>query len=158
MSRIPPMFGRSKRQIKNKSLFLGLHKMSPCVGSTSWVHKLAPQDESMCWVHELGPQVGSSSWVNKLGGGGGHYGLWHPANKMTKITNFACSGPIGLKIGQRCGFLPEITHTKFQLSSLNGSKVINMCIYSLMLKTDKGFVLFNFYCFTTSIYVQIPGW
>ena len=38
------------------------------------------------------------------------------ANRMTKITNFAPSGPIGLKIGQRCGFLPEITYTKFQLS------------------------------------------
>ena len=39
---------------------------------------------------------------------------------IAKITNFASSGPIGLKIGQRCGFLPEITHNKFQLSSLNG--------------------------------------
>ena len=29
------------------------------------------------------------------------------------------SGPIGLKTGQRCGYLEEITHTKFQLSSLN---------------------------------------
>ena len=48
-----------------------------------------------------------------------HYGLWHPANKMTKITNFASIGPIELKIGQRSRFLPEITHTKFQLSSLN---------------------------------------
>ena len=36
-------------------------------------------------------------------GGGWHYGLWHPANKITKITNFASSGPNGLKIGQRCG-------------------------------------------------------
>ena len=42
-----------------------------------------------------------------------HYGLWHPANKMTKITNFDSSCPIGLKIGQRWGFLPEITHTNF---------------------------------------------
>ena len=46
--------------------------------------------------------------------------VWLCANKMTKITNFASSGPIGLKIGQRCGYPPEITHTKFQLSSLNG--------------------------------------
>ena len=42
-----------------------------------------------------------------------HYGQWHPAKQMTKITNFASNGQIGLKIGQRCGFLPEITHRKF---------------------------------------------
>ena len=47
------------------------------------------------------------------GGAGGHYRLWHPANKMTKTTNFASSGPIGLKIGQRCWFHREITHTRF---------------------------------------------
>ena len=41
--------------------------------------------------------------------------LW--ANKMTKITNFASSGPIVLKISQRCRFLPEITHKKCPLSS-----------------------------------------
>ena len=34
---------------------------------------------------------------------GGHYGLLEDANKSTKITNFASSGPIGLTIGQRCG-------------------------------------------------------
>ena len=56
------------------------------------------------------------------------------------------------------GFLPEITHTKFQLSSLNGLKVINMCIYPLRLKTNTGYVLVNFYWFTTSVYLQILGW
>ena len=62
---------------------------------------------------------------------------------MTKITNLACSGPIGLK-SQRWGFLPEITHTKSQLPRLNGSKVINMCIYSLSLKTNTVYDLVNF--------------
>ena len=52
--------------------------------------------------------------------GGGHYGLGHPANKMTKLINYASSGPIGLKIGQRCRFLQEIAHKKCQLSSLTG--------------------------------------
>ena len=46
----------------------------------------------------------------------GHYWLWNSANK---IANFASSGPIGLKIGQRCGFLLEIAHTKSHLSSFN---------------------------------------
>ena len=32
--------------------------------------------------------------------GGGHYGLWHPANKMTQIASFASSGPIVLKRAQ----------------------------------------------------------
>ena len=40
--------------------------------------------------------------------------------KLLKITNFASSDPIGLKIGQRCGFFLEITHKKRQLSSLSG--------------------------------------
>ena len=31
--------------------------------------------------------------------------------KMTRYTNFAYTGPIRLKIGQRCGFSPEIIHT-----------------------------------------------
>ena len=48
------------------------------------------------------------------------WGVGGGAHKMTKITNFSFSGPIGMKIGQRCGFLPEIKHTQFQLSSLNG--------------------------------------
>ena len=30
---------------------------------------------------------------------------------MTKNANFASTGPIRPKIGQRCGFPPEITHT-----------------------------------------------
>ena len=41
-------------------------------------------------------------------------------NKVTKITNFASSGPVGLKIVQMRRYLPEIIHTQFQLSSLNG--------------------------------------
>ena len=48
-----------------------------------------------------------------------HYGRWQDANKMTKIINFDPIGPIRLKIGQRCGFPPEITHNKFQLNSFN---------------------------------------
>ena len=53
-------------------------------------------------------------------GGSGHYGLWHPANKVSKMTNSSSSGPIWLKIRQRCWFPAEITHTKCQLSSFNG--------------------------------------
>ena len=56
---------------------------------------------------------------------------------MTTITNFASSGPIGLRICSSCGFLPEIAYTTFQMSSLNGEKVINMCIYPLKLKIDR---------------------
>ena len=53
--------------------------------------------------------------------------------KMTKITYFASSGLILLKIRQRCGFLPEIRQTKIQLSTLNGWKVINMPMCPLRL-------------------------
>ena len=84
------------------------------------------------------------AWVELRlgGGGGGHYGLCHPANKITKITNFACSGPIGSKIGQRCGFLPEITNTKFELWVWMVNK-FNISIYPLKLKTNMGYVLVN---------------
>ena len=51
---------------------------------------------------------------------GGTMGYDRLQIKWQKNTNFASSGPIWLKIGQRCGFPPEITHTKFQLSSFNG--------------------------------------
>ena len=65
----------------------------------------------------IGPVISWSVWdLSSLG----HYGLWQAANKMSKITNSASSGPNELKIGQRCGFPAEITHKKFQLSSFNG--------------------------------------
>ena len=44
------------------------------------------------------------------------------------------------KIGQGCGFLPEITYTKFQLSSLNSLQVINMSLYPFRVKIDAGYV------------------
>ena len=59
-----------------------------------------------------------------------HIGQWHPANERTKIGNSASCCPIRLKFGKRWGFLPEITHTKVQLSSWNHWKIIYMCIYS----------------------------
>ena len=49
--------------------------------------------------------------------------------KITTNTNFVSTGPIRLKSGQRCGFPPEITHTKFQLNSFKGSKAIEIFIY-----------------------------
>ena len=62
----------------------------------------------------------------------------HPANKMTKITNFASSGPNELKIGQRCGAVKKL---------LTGASTY------LGFKTDADYVLVNFYLFTTSAYV-----
>ena len=47
---------------------------------------------------------------HEVGGGG----------TMGDDNNFASTGPIRLKISQRCGFYPEITHNKFQLCSFKG--------------------------------------
>ena len=65
-----------------------------------------------------------------VAGGGGHYGRWQAANKMTKNNKFASNGPIKLKIGQRCRFPPEITHKKCQLTSFKAYRIgSRMIIY-----------------------------
>ena len=89
--------------------------------------------------------------------GGEHYGLRHPANKMTKLINYASSGPIGLKIGQRCGFLQEITHKNVSSLAWLVKKLLMYASTPLRHKSNTGYVLVNFYCSTTSVCVQIPS-
>ena len=52
--------------------------------------------------------------------GGGHYGQSHYKNKRNKNTNFASTGPIRFKIGQRCGFPTQ----NFSSLALKGTKIL----------------------------------
>ena len=59
-----------------------------------------------------------------------NWALRNPAGTMldSSLVNklVASSGPIGLKIGHRCEFLPEIAHTKSQLPSYINLRYINL--------------------------------
>ena len=61
-----------------------------------------------------------------------HYGQWQASNKIT--NNTASTGPIR---SESCRFPPEISHTKFQLSSfIKGKKGLTFAFTHWGFETD----------------------
>ena len=72
----------------------------------------------------------------------------HSANRITKITNFACSSNLGWKFGQGCGFFPRRYTNQISALQLEWLKSYAPVHLPIQLKTNNGYVF--------SLFISLP--